>query len=133
MTHEEIKERVANYYNAVRSMDANAWVSNFDEEGILEDPVGSPLISGGREVLSQFFSNVVKTMFKKFDIREQAVFAVQDGAAVKWLCEAISHDETEITFEGISIFEYNESGLIKSMKAYWEPEILMDKLQGSSR
>jgi trehalose-6-phosphate synthase len=30
MTHEEIKKRVANYYNAVLSMDANAWVSNFD-------------------------------------------------------------------------------------------------------
>jgi trehalose-6-phosphate synthase len=30
MTHEEIKERVANYYNTVRAMDTNAWVSNFD-------------------------------------------------------------------------------------------------------
>jgi steroid delta-isomerase len=133
MTHKEIKDRVANYYNTVRSMDAHAWASNFDEEGILEDPVGSPVIRGDREVLSQFFNNLVKTMFKKFDMREQAVFAVQNGAAVKWVCEAMSHDATEITFEGISIFEYNESGMIKSMKAYWEPEVLMDKLQGSTQ
>jgi steroid delta-isomerase len=133
MTLKEIKDRVARYYNTVRSMDAHAWASNFDVEGILEDPVGSPVISGDREVLSQFFNNVVKTMFKKFDMREQAVFSVQNGAAVKWVCEAMSQDETEITFEGISIFEYNESGLIKSMKAYWEPEVLMDKLQGSTQ
>jgi steroid delta-isomerase len=133
MTLKEIKDRVARYYNTVRSMDAHAWASNFDVEGVLEDPVGSPVISGDREVLSQFFNNVVKTMFKKFDMREQAVFSVQNGAAVKWVCEAMSQDETEITFEGISIFEYNESGLIKSMKAYWEPEVLMDKLQGSTQ
>ena len=108
MTPKEIKDRVAHYYNTVRSMDAHAWVLNFDEKGILEDPVGSPVISGDREVLSQFFNTLVKTMFKKFDMHEQAVFAVQNGAAVKWVCEAMSHDETEITFEGISIFAYNE-------------------------
>ena len=119
MTNEEIKKRVADYYRSVRSMDADAWASTFDEAGNLEDPVGSPVISG-REALRAFFTNVVKAMFKRFDMFEQAVFAVPNGAAVKWDCKATGHDEKAMTLEGISIFEYNESGLIQSMKAYWE-------------
>ena len=65
MTQEEIKQRVVNYYTAVRSMDPDAWASNFAEEGTLEDPVGSPVISGGRQVLNQFFTDVVKKMLEK--------------------------------------------------------------------
>ncbi|MCP4753165.1 MAG: hypothetical protein GY866_19930 [Proteobacteria bacterium] len=133
MTPEEIRKQVAKYYTSIRNLDADAWAAGFAEAGTLEDPVGTPVIGGGRDKLKRFFSNAVQSVFASFEMNEESVFAVPDGAAVKWSCQAATHNGDALSFQGISVFEFDDSGLIGSMKAYWDPTKLFESASASSK
>ena len=128
---EQIQKLISNYYVALSSMDGTKWAAKFDEEATIIDPVGTLPITGGREVFGQFYTNAINANFQTLDMQAENVFIKPNQAAVSWNFEGLTHQGVKIAFEGMTLFEFNDSCLITSFKAYWNPTQIMTLLKGS--
>lgn len=123
-----IEKTINDYFAAIRSGDVDAWVGTFTETAISHDPMGTPP-HRGHAGLRQFFQNL-HSAFRKVELYEEDPFIAGSGAAVKWRGEGIGTDGTQVSFEGIDIFEMNDEGKITSHRAYWDPRAVLAKLEG---
>jgi steroid Delta-isomerase len=126
MSPEVVSKAIKNYFAALRAMDQKAWVNTFAEDAVSHDPVGAPPIVG-HEKLGEFFQSVAGA-FKEVGLTEDQVFVAGNGAAVKWTGRGISHAGKDVTFEGIDVFEVNETGKIQTVYAYWNPAEMVAQL-----
>ncbi len=127
---EQIQKLISNYYVAVSSMDGTTWAAKFAEEATIIDPVGTLPITGGREVFGQFYTNAINANFQTLDMQAQNVFIKPNQAAVSWNFEGLTLRGVKIAFEGMTLFEFNDSCLITSFKVYWNPTPIMPLLTG---
>ena len=127
MSSEAIARAVKAYFAAIRAMDCEAWVATFAPDAKSYDPVGAPP-TVGHDAHRQFFTAIAGA-FKKVDLTEDHVFIAGNGAAVKWTGRGTGKNGRDVRFEGIDIFEFNEEGLIQTVRAYWNPAEVMMQLQ----
>ncbi len=108
-------------------MDVEAWLATFAEDAVSEDPYGSPPLEG-KAALSQFF-NGIASAFETVDMRGDHIFISGNAAAVKFTITGRGKNGRDIVAEGIDIFEFDEEGLIRRVKAYWNPAAMIAELQ----
>jgi len=126
MSPEVVSKAVRQYFAAIRAMDQPAWVDTFAEDAVSYDPVGAPPIIGHQK-LGEFFQTITAA-FKEVGLTEDDVFVAGNGAAVRWSGRGISKRGRKVHFEGIDVFEVNETGKIQSLHAYWNPEEMVAQL-----
>jgi steroid delta-isomerase len=126
MSPEVVSKAVRAYFEAIRAMDEQAWVNTFAEDAISYDPVGASPIQGHKR-LGEFFQTITAA-FKEVGLREDQIFVAGTGAAVKWTGRGVSKQGRKVHFEGIDIFEVNESGKIQTLHAYWNPAEMLGQL-----
>jgi steroid delta-isomerase len=126
MSTELIHKAVADYFAATRAMDAEAWVRTFAEDATSYDPAAPP--ATGHDALRQFFEGIAGA-FSQVGLTEDNVFVGDKSAAVKWTGRGVGRNGREVVFEGIDVFEINDSGKIQTLRAYWNPAALMAQLQ----
>jgi steroid delta-isomerase len=126
MSPEVISRAVRAYFEAIRAMDQEAWVNTFAEDAVSYDPVGA-LPTTGHQKLGEFFQTITGA-FKEVGLTEDQIFVAGTGAAVKWTGRGISKQGRKVHFEGIDIFEVNESGKIQTLHAYWNPAEMLGQL-----
>jgi steroid delta-isomerase len=127
MSPETISKAIKAYFAALRAMDVEAWVATFAPDGVSYDPVGAPP-NVGHDALREFLTAILAA-FDKVGLTEDHVFIAGDGAAVKWTGRGKGKNGREVRFEGIDIFEFNDQGLIQTVRAYWNPTEVMMQLQ----
>jgi len=127
MSPETISKAVKGYFAAIRAMDIESCVAAFAPDGVSHDPVGAPP-TVGHDALRQFFTAIIGA-FATVGLTEDHVFIAGDGAAVKWTGRGKGKNGREVRFEGIDVIEINEAGLIKTVRAYWNPAEVMMQLQ----
>jgi steroid Delta-isomerase len=128
MSPEDISRGVKAYFAAIRAMDVEAWVATFAPDAVSYDPVGAPP-TAGHDALRQFFDGIAGA-FEKVSFAEDHVFIAGNGAAVKWTAHGRGKNKRDVRFEGIDVFEFNDQGLIQTVRAYWNPAEVMMQLQG---
>ncbi len=126
MSPEVVSKAVRQYFAAIRAMDQPAWVDTFAEDAVSYDPVGAPPIIGHQK-LAEFFQTITAA-FDEVGLTEDEVFVAGNGAAVRWSGRGISKRGRKVHFEGIDVFEVNETGKIQSLHAYWNPEEMVAQL-----
>ncbi|MBA3515297.1 MAG: nuclear transport factor 2 family protein [Pyrinomonadaceae bacterium] len=126
MSPEVVSRAVRAYFEAIRAMDQQAWVNTFAEDAISYDPVGA-LPTKGHQKLGEFFQTIIAA-FKEVRLTEDQIFIAGSGAAVKWTGRGVSKQGRKVHFEGIDIFEVNESGKIQTLHAYWNPAEMVGQL-----
>jgi steroid delta-isomerase len=126
MSPEVVAQTVRSYFEAFRAMDQKAWVNTFATDAISYDPVGSPAIRGHGK-LAEFFQSIAGA-FQEVGLTENHVFIAGNGAAVKWTGRGTSKQGKAVLFEGIDVFEMNESGKIQLLRAYWNPAEMVAQL-----
>ncbi len=126
MPPEVISRAIKDYFAALRAMDKQAWVNTFAENAVSHDPVGAPPING-HDKLAEFFETITAA-FEEVGLTEQEVFIAGNGAAVKWTGRGTSKQGNRVRFEGIDVFEVNESGKIQTLHAYWNPAEMVAQL-----
>ncbi|MEI6701286.1 MAG: nuclear transport factor 2 family protein [Actinomycetota bacterium] len=112
----DLEALVHRYASVTSSMDVDAYVALFSEDCIREDPIGTPANHGREEVRASWqavTSGVTSISFTPSDIHVVANCAAYHFEVVTDL------GEMKVTVNGIELFEFNESGEIQSMKAYW--------------
>lgn len=128
MSPEDISRAIKAYFAATRAMDGEAWVATFAPDAVSYDPVGAPP-TVGHEALRQFFAAICAA-FDQVGLTEDHVFIAGNGAAVKWTGSGKGKNGRNVRFEGIDIFDFNEAGLIQTVRAYWNPTEVLMQLQG---
>ena len=128
MASETIQAVVSQYFAATRRMDPDAWVPCFAEHATSYEPA-APAPLQGHAALHQFFLGIAGS-FRKLGMTEDHVFVSGNRAAVKFTGRGIGKNGREVVFEGIDVFEVNESGKIEAMWGYWNPATMMAQLQG---
>jgi steroid Delta-isomerase len=126
MSPEVVSKAVKAYFAALRAMDQQAWINTFDEDAVSYDPVGAPP-TRGHQKLGEFFQTITAP-FKEVGLTEDDVFVAGNGAAVRWSGRGISKQGRKVHFEGIDVFEVNESGKIQTLHAYWNPAEMVAQL-----
>ncbi len=127
MSPEAIKEVIATYYANMAAMNPQGWVENFAEDAVSHDPVGEPpakVHEGFREFIGQ-----LQAVFASLEAATEHIFITGDEAAVKWKIQGISKTNKTVIFEGITVFEFNDSGKIKTTRAYWDPAAMVAQLR----
>ena len=115
-------------FASLRAMDPEAYAATFAPDGVSYDPVGAaPTV--GHDALRQFLTAILDA-FDKVGLTEDHVFIAGNGAAVKWTGRGKGKNGRDVRFEGIDIFEFNDDGLIQTLRAYWNPAEVMMQLQG---
>jgi len=128
MTSESIQAVVEQYFAAIGKMDAESWVSCFDEQGVSYEP-GAPTPLQGHAALRQFIRGVLD-LFQTIELTADHVFVTGNRTAVKFTGRGRGKTGRDVVIEGIDVFEVNEKGLIQTMWGYWNPAAMLAQLQG---
>ncbi|NMG06378.1 nuclear transport factor 2 family protein [Brasilonema sp. UFV-L1] len=122
-----IEAIITSYFANIAMMNPEGWVENFAEDAVSYDPVGHPptkVHEGFRDFIGQ-----LQAAFEKLEPHTDHIFVASNEAAVKWTMRGISKNSKSVTFEGITIFEINDSGKIQTTRAYWNPVLLLTQLR----
>jgi steroid delta-isomerase len=116
---------------AARSMDAVArgakdeWLALFAADAVVEDPVGpsffDPEGAGhrGTTAISAFWDKAIALAERlEFDISES--FAAGDEVANVGTITAFLPGGARVDTRGVFVYRVNSSGLIRSLRAFWE-------------
>ncbi|MEO1297457.1 MAG: nuclear transport factor 2 family protein [Cyanobacteria bacterium J06636_16] len=114
-----VESWVRSYFKASQSGDAQVWFATFAEGAVVEDPVGTPPKSTREEILAQGTGFV--EAFKQVGLYESFIHVNGLEAVAMWTGRAITHDDQSLSFEGIDLFEFNETGKITLLRGFWTP------------
>ncbi|MFA4080808.1 nuclear transport factor 2 family protein [Mycobacteroides salmoniphilum] len=118
---------------AVDARDKQAWVDNFAEDGVVQDPVGpspfDPEGKGhrGKEAISAFWDNIIAPTEKLDFIFDATYDCSTHQANVGRIVTTMNG--YQMTAEGVFTYEANDQGKLVVLRAYWE----FDKVAATAR
>ncbi|WP_414529846.1 nuclear transport factor 2 family protein [Nodularia chucula] len=127
IAHSPFEKIVSDYFANIAAMNPEGWLENFAEDAISHDPVGEPptkVHEGYREFIAQ-----LKGFFQQLQPTTEHIFVAGNEAAVKWTMHGVTKRGKSVIFEGITIFEINAAGKIKTTRAYWNPSLMVTQLR----
>jgi ketosteroid isomerase-like protein len=117
--------------------DKQSWLALFAPDAIIEDPVGPSFLDPegrghrGHEAIARFWDANV-AMIAKFHFTVTDSFANGDCCANVTTITTTLADGSVMDIDCILIYTVDESGLITSLRAHWEPERSMATIRPGS-
>mgnify|MGYP000200351239 CR=1 FL=1 len=118
--------RVADYFAAIGAQDEAAWVALFAPDAALHDPADAPPLVG--ETALRGFFRVARGAFAALDLRVENVFSCGNEAAAGFSGEGVGRNGQAVRFEGIDLFAFDADGRILSVRGFWDPAALFERL-----
>jgi len=118
MTANEIINKVHQLVDGVNNHNIAAVIGLYDDDAILEDPVGTDPKSG-HEAIKAFYQQGFKVKIW-FELTGP-IRCAGNSAAFPFLA-TIDLGENKTRMEIIEVLDFNEEGKIQLMRAYWGPE-----------
>ena len=115
---------VEQYFQATQSNNAAIWAACFATDATVDDPVGSPPIKGTDAIVErgkEFMAN-----FQTVGLYPEYVSVDNLRAAAKWIGRGVTKEGKSIKFEGINFFEFDETGKIKNLVGFWNPDDMVE-------
>jgi limonene-1,2-epoxide hydrolase len=109
------------YAAAWAARDRKAWLRTFATDATQEDPVGDPVRRGHREI-GEFWDREM-ARYKSIGIVSREIFVVGHEAAMVWTINGVT-DKGAVSFDGVDVFQFDEAGLIRSVRAFWQRDSL---------
>ncbi len=118
MIADEMIKKIQQLIDGVNNHDIAAIIDLYDDNAIVEDPVGTDP-KNGHEAIQAFYQ-------QGFQMKIQFVLTgpircAGNSAAFPFL-STIDMGENKMSMEIIEVFEFNEKGKVQSMRSYWGPE-----------
>lgn len=114
---EQVQGAVDAYVAAYMANDRDAFLDAFADEGVIEDPVGTPA-HAGRDARGAFWDTVHQlTERMTFDVKDVVVCGSE--AAMVFRIHAGTAD-AGIVLDAVDVFQVDDDGKISSMRAFWD-------------
>ena len=117
------EESIDRYYRAIAGRDLAAWLATLAADVTMHEPAES-LAAEGHEGAREAWK-VLTAPFRELRYELRATFFSGAGAAVLWRCAAVGVNGGRANAEGITVFEFDEGGLIQTVVSYWDPAALL--------
>ena len=110
--------------DAVIARDKEAWLAVFDDDGIVEDPIGpspfDPEGKGhrGRAAISAFWDKAIAPTDKIEFVFRDTYQCGNEEANVGHIL--ITTGDYQVTAEGVFTYKANADGRMAALRAYWE-------------
>jgi steroid delta-isomerase len=118
------------YFAHIAARDLEAWMALFAKAAVLHDPIDSLPATTNAEIRESW--KALTAPFESLGFALDLRIFGESGAAVKWTGEATGIDGSQATFEGITLFEFDDSGAIEAVVGYWDPAAVLIELAGES-
>lgn len=125
MAETPVERAFARHVIAVEGKDREAFLANFSDDAIVEDPVGpSPLDPSGRghrglAAIGAFWDAMIGPCSVRFEI-ERAYVCGAEIANVGAVHNRLPGSDREIAAHGVFVYRVDDEGRIMSLKAYWD-------------
>lgn len=114
---EQVQGAVDAYVAAYMANDRDAFLDAFADDGVIEDPVGTPA-HAGRDARGAFWDTVHQlTERMTFDVKDVVVCGSE--AAMVFRIHAGTAD-AGIVLDAVDVFQVDDDGKISSMRAFWD-------------
>jgi hypothetical protein len=110
---------------AVHAKDKQAWVDNFADDGVVEDPVGPSMFDPdgkghrGKAAIAAFWDKLIGPNRVFFDVRES--YACGSECANVGSVNTVLPNGAVLIVNGVFTYRVNEAGKVAALRAYWEP------------
>lgn len=111
--------------DAVHRKDKQAWVDNFADDAIVEDPIGPSILdpSGagqrGKAAIAAFWDKLIGPNRVFFDVRESYAGGLE--CANVGSVNTVLPNGAVMIVNGVFTYRVNEAGKVVALRAYWEP------------
>lgn len=112
---------------AVEALDRQAWLELFEDDAVVEDPVGPSMFDPegnghrGIEAIATFFDTVIAANQSiAFTIHQS--FHCGDEVANVGVIRITFEGGSAVEVDGIYIYRCSPDGKIASLRAFWEPD-----------
>ncbi|MBF4195319.1 ketosteroid isomerase-like protein [Mycolicibacterium phlei] len=108
---------------AAMAHDKLAWLDNFADDAIVEDPIGpshfDPEGKGhrGKEAIAAFYDKAIAPSELQFNFVETYQCGNEEANVGSILIRSAGY---EVTAEGVFTYRVNEEGKLVALRAYWE-------------
>lgn len=127
---EAMKNRLDAYFASIAARDPQRIASNFAEDGVIEDPVGSP-VRHGRDGVAGLFASGVAALASHVEIEVLAAFPCGNTIAAHWTMKARGKAGREVKAEGIDVLLVDAQGVIARAEGYWNAAAFRQALAAS--
>ncbi|PRX48731.1 SnoaL-like protein [Prauserella shujinwangii] len=116
--------------NAVVAGEKEAWLSLFHPDGVIEDPVGPSMFDRegkghrGTEAISAFWDTAIANV-QRFEFVIRDSHAAGDEVANVGTITTYLPGDYRVDTDGVFVYKVDDSGVIVSMRAFWETERAM--------
>jgi len=110
---------------AVGAGDRDAWLALFEDDAVVEDPVGpSPLDPAGRgrrgrDEIARFYDEVISTM-TSFDYQIERCYLGGDEAAMAVTFTIGMGDGEPLVMDLVNIYRRSPAGRLASLRSFWD-------------
>ncbi|GED99079.1 nuclear transport factor 2 family protein [Gordonia crocea] len=118
---------------AVTARDKQAWLDNFADDGIVEDPVGPSMFDEqgvghrGKQALSEFWDKTIGTTEKIDFVFDEEVIC---GNEVAYIGKIVTHIAGHVSeAHGVFTYRADADGKLAALRAFWEVEKTMQTLR----
>ncbi len=119
-------------YSAVAKGDLAEWLTVYDEDALLEDPVGPSMFDEhgnghrGHDGISAFWQAAIEPIDTfEFTITDSFANPGSNTCANVGRIKTAFADGSHTTTDLVMVYVVNDAGRVTSMKAYWEPDRTM--------
>ena len=116
-TPEQIRATVDSYVDAYAKNDKAAFLALWAPEGILEDPVGTP-VHVGVDALGAFWDGA-RELANRIVLKPENVVVAGGEAAMVFEINAHIGDGG-LTMQAVDVMKFDDDGRLTSVRAYWD-------------
>ncbi|MBK5288923.1 MAG: nuclear transport factor 2 family protein [Acidimicrobiia bacterium] len=114
---EAIRATVDGYVNAYGTNDRGAFLALWADDGVLEDPVGTPAHQG-LEALGAFWDSA-RQLADRIVLKPQSITIAGSEAAM--VMEINAHmGDGGMVLQAVDIMQCNDAGQLESVRAFWD-------------
>jgi uncharacterized protein (TIGR02246 family) len=117
--------------SAVENGDRDGWLGLFAEDAHLEDPVGQPPRDGRDEIAAFWDAGIAALEAVRFDVRK--LHEVPEKVVVLADIAVTAPGGASASYDAVLHYVVDETGAIRSLRAFWDPQSVMAQLAGSSQ
>jgi steroid delta-isomerase len=124
---EQAEAVIEDVFEGLAAFDVQRVANNFADDGVVEDPVGTPPVVGKQAITA--YVGTFPTLFSQMKLYSLDIKVRGQEAAVKWRFRFTTRTGRVFFLEGIGLFKFNEEGKIQSEREFFDLEYFLAQLQ----
>ncbi len=127
LTSAQMEAAIEEVFAGFVAMDVERALSNFADDAMLEDPVGTPAMQGKPAIAA--YLQTFPTLFNQIKLYSLETKVGGQEVAIKWRLRFTKKNNKVFFLEGIGVFKFNQAGKISSEREFFDLAYFLEQMQ----